>query len=55
MLTAVVEANAVPPVATEYHFIAIPQAVKLAIVGFDTEQNDWEYAIGGVLLVLKTT
>ena len=40
MLIGAVEANAVPPVAAEYHFMDVPVATKFAIVGFDAEHNN---------------
>ena len=39
MVNAVPEANAVPPVETLYHCMAVPVAVKLATVGLLPVQN----------------
>lgn len=58
-LTNTVEvARAVPEVETEYHFIPVPVATRLATVGKDPEQNDWDVepagATGGAGCVLTT-
>ena len=50
----VVDAKAVPPVATVYHLNAVPDATKFATVG--ELQNDCDKAVGiGVMFTITET
>ena len=53
MDNAVVETNAVPPVATLYHFSEVPVAIKLEIVA--EVQNVCAAAVGAAVVLLIVT